>query len=134
MKVVKVAFLFSFSLISSLAFISSMAMAGTIEPYTQAQFDLLASQGKPVLLAVHAGWCPTCRAQKPIIGELMGEPAYKDVTTLEIDFDTEKTLLRHYKVGLQSTLIAFRGSKEVGRSVGDTTRVGIEGLIKKAVD
>jgi hypothetical protein len=33
---------------------------------------------------------------------------------------------------MQSTLVAFRGDKEVGRSVGDTTASGIEQLVKKA--
>jgi hypothetical protein len=51
-----------------------------------------------------------------------------------IDFDSEKPLLSKYKVGMQSTLIAFKGISEVGRSVGDTTRPGIEGLVKKTLN
>jgi thioredoxin 1 len=112
----------------------ALALAGDIKPYSQAQFDALSAEGKPVLLAVHAGWCPTCKAQKPIVDELMGQPAFKNVTTLIIDFDAEKPLLAKYKVNMQSTLIAFKGAKEVGRTVGDTTRSGIEGLIKKAAN
>jgi len=34
---------------------------------------------------------------------------------------------------MQSTLVAFKGANEVGRSVGDTTPAGLEGLIKKTV-
>ena len=63
----------------------------------------------------------------------MGQPTYKDVTTLVIDFDADKPLLKHYKVGMQSTLIAYKGDKEIGRSVGDTTKAGIEELVKKTV-
>jgi hypothetical protein len=51
---------------------------------------------------------------------------------LTVDFDTDKTVLRQFKVGMQSTLIAFKGGKELGRSVGDTTSAGIEGLFRKA--
>jgi thiol-disulfide isomerase/thioredoxin len=129
MKFFKNALLF---ILSALAV--SQAMAGEIKPYQQAQFDQLRAQGKPVLLAIHANWCPTCKAQKPIIDELMKQAAYKDVSTLVIDFDTEKPLLKQYKVGMQSTLIAFKGAKEVGRSVGDTSNTGIENLVKKTVD
>ncbi len=118
----------------ALSAVVSLAAAGETRPYRQADFDALTAAGRPVLVAIHASWCPTCKAQKPILKELMGMPAYRDVTTLMIDFDADKPLLKKYKVGMQSTLIAFKGTKEVGRSVGDTTRAGIEGLVKRSVN
>jgi len=124
----KTALLFIFSAVFSLA------MAGEVKLYDQKTFDKLAQDGKPVLLAIHATWCPTCKAQKPIINELMGQSAYKEVTTLMIDFDTNKPMLQKYKVPKQSTLIAFKGVKEVGRSVADTTHDGIESLIRKTLN
>lgn len=120
--------------IFALAAASALAAAGPLEVYSQARFDQLAAAGKPTLVAVHASWCPTCKAQKPILGELMNKPEYKDVTELVIDFDTSKPLLKKYKVAMQSTLIAFKGGKEVGRSVGDTTPGGIEELVRKTVN
>lgn len=128
MKVFKSVVLLAFSAVTSLV------MAGDIKPYNQAQVDKLAAEGKPALLAIHANWCPTCRAQKPIVEGLMSQPDYKEVTTFMIDFDADKALLKKYKVGMQSTLIAFKGATEVGRSVGDTTKSGIEGLVKKTVN
>jgi thiol-disulfide isomerase/thioredoxin len=113
---------------------ASLAMAGEIKPYSQQEFDQLTAEGKPVLLDISATWCPTCKQQKPIIESLMKQPAYKDVTTLTIDFDANKPTLKKFKVTSQSTLVAFKGAKEVGRSVGDTNPDGIEGLIKKAIN
>lgn len=121
-------------LLFTLSALLPLATAGEIKPYRQADFDTLTSGGKPVLVAIHASWCPTCKAQKPILKDVMGMPAYRDVTTLMIDFDADKPLLKKFKVGMQSTLIAFKGTKEVGRSVGDTTRAGIEGLVKRSVN
>ena len=118
----------------ALAAASAFAAAGPSEPYSQSRFDQLAAAGKPTLVAVHASWCPTCKAQKPILGDLMSKPEYKDVTELVVDFDADKPTLKKYKVTMQSTLIAFKGAKEVGRSVGDTTPGGIEDLVKKTVN
>lgn len=113
--------------------LASLAMAGDVKPFDQASFDTLSVEGRPVLLDVSASWCPTCKQQKPIVDGLMNQPAYKDVTTLVIDFDGNKALLTKYKVTMQSTLIAFKGAQEVGRSVGDTSPERIEALIKKTV-
>jgi thiol-disulfide isomerase/thioredoxin len=117
----------------ALTALASIASAGQIKPYTQAEFDRLTHEGKPVVVDVSATWCPTCKAQKPIVDSLMKQPAYKDVTVLSVDFDAEKPTLRKFKVSMQSTLVAFKGQKEVGRSTGDTTPEGLEGLIKKTV-
>jgi thiol-disulfide isomerase/thioredoxin len=117
----------------ALSALTSIAMAGDIKSYTQTEFDKLAQEGKPVVVDVSATWCPTCKAQKPIIDGLMKQPAYKDVTLLTVDFDAEKPTLKRFKVSMQSTLVAFKGGKEVGRSTGDTTPEGLEGLVKKTV-
>ena len=115
-------------------FASSFSWAGPQEAYTPARFDRLAKEGKPILVAIHADWCPTCKAQRPILHELMAKPEYKDVTELSVDFDKDKPALKRFKVSMQSALVAFKGSKEVGRSLGDTSRTGLESLVKKAAE
>ena len=128
MKIAKIATLVALSSLMSLA------IAGEIKPFNQKDFDTLSASGKAVVLDISATWCPTCKAQKPIIDGLMKQPAYKDVTLMTLDFDANKPTLKKFKVTMQSTLVAFKGDKEVGRSVGDTTPEGIEGLIKKSVN
>ena len=111
----------------------SLAAAGDIKPYAQNTFDALTSTGKPVVLHFWASWCPTCKAQKPVLSQLMQASAYKDVTMLTVDYDAEKPLLQKYQVKQQSTLVAFKGGKEVGRSTGEVDREPIESLVRKAV-
>jgi len=121
------------AILFALSAAASLAMAGEIKPYTQAEFDKLAADGKAVVVDVSATWCPTCKEQKPIVDGLMKQRAYKDVSLLTVDFDQEKPTLKKFKVTMQSTLVAFKGGKEVGRSTGDTTPEGLEGLVKKTV-
>lgn len=118
----------------ALSVLSSLAVAGEIKPFSQQEFDQLNNAGQSVVLDVTAPWCSVCKQQKPIVENLMKQPAYKDVTLMTIDFDSSKPILKNFKVTMQSTLIAFKGGKEVGRSIGDTTPSGLEALIKKAVN
>jgi thioredoxin 1 len=121
-------------LFTSLTLWAAVASAAEPKPFTQKDFDQLAHDDKPVVVDVSATWCPTCKAQKPIVEGLSKQPAYKDVAILTVDFDAEKAVLKQFKVNMQSTLIAFKAGKETGRSVGDTTPAGIEGIFKKAAN
>lgn len=121
-------------LFPTLSLLAAAAFAAEPKPFTQQEFDKLARDGKPVVLDVAATWCPTCKAQKPIIEGLARQPAYQEVAVLLVDFDADKAILRQFKVSTQSTLIAFKGGKENARSVGDTTPAGIEGIFRKAAN
>jgi thioredoxin 1 len=103
------------------------------QAFDQATFDKLQQQGKPALVMVHASWCPTCKAQAPLISELLKQPENQAITALRVDFDAQKPVVHRFKVTQQSTLIVFKGGKEVGRSTGDTSKAGIAALLKKAV-
>lgn len=121
-------------LAAALTLWAAVASAAEPKPFTQQDFDKLAHDGKPVVVDVSATWCPTCKAQKPIVENLSKQPAYKDVAILAVDFDADKAVLKQFKVNMQSTLIAFKGGKEIARSVGDTTPAGIENIFKKAAN
>jgi thioredoxin 1 len=89
--------------------------------------------GKAVLVEVGAPWCPTCKAQAPILSKLLGTDKYKAFVKLDIDFDSQKADLKTLNVQQQSTLIVYKGDKEVGRSTGDTNPASIEALLAKAL-
>ncbi|BBK40461.1 hypothetical protein STVA_04810 [Allostella vacuolata] len=101
--------------------------------YSLAAFEAAVKAGKPVLIDVSAPWCPTCRAQAPILSELVRQPRFKDLVFLSVDFDSQKEVLRSLKVQQQSTLIVFKGGTEIGRSVGDTGKASIEALLSRAI-
>lgn len=114
------------------AFIAGTAFAAPSN-YDQTAFDTLQKEGKPTLVMIHADWCPTCKAQAPIISEILGMPEYKSLNALRVDFDGQKDTVKAFKATMQSTLIVFKGGKEVGRSTGDTKKDSIAALLKKAI-
>ncbi len=99
------------------------------QPYEQATFDALQKQGRPILVLIHADWCPVCRAQAPIIDTLLKEKDFQPITALRVDFDKQKPAVRYFRAVRQSTLIVFKGGKEVARSLGDTSEAGITALL-----
>lgn len=102
-------------------------------PYSQPVFDKLIEDGKPVLVEVHADWCSTCRAQAKVTDALLRVKPYRGIRSLKVDYDNQQDVLKALRVSKQSTLIVFKGGKEVGRSLGDTTPEGIGNLLKKAI-
>jgi thiol-disulfide isomerase/thioredoxin len=109
------------------------AFAAALTTFDAGAFAEAQKAGKPILIAVHATWCPTCKAQAPILSELRAEPKFAGLIYFVIDFDGPRDLLKRFDVRTQSTLIAFKGTTEVGRSVGDTDKSSIRALVGKTL-
>jgi len=103
------------------------------QKFDQKAFEAAQTAGKPILIEVTAPWCPTCKAQAPILSKLMGEARFKNLASFKIDFDSQKDLLKKFNVQRQSTLIVFKGKQEAGRSTGDTNAGSIEQLLDKSI-
>ncbi|MCY1664494.1 thioredoxin family protein [Rhizobium sp. SL86] len=106
------------------------ALAAEIRPFQQEAFAAAQKAGQPIVVDITASWCPTCKAQKPIIDSLAKNSAFKDLTIFTVDFDAQKDVVRALGANMQSTLIGYRGTKETARSVGDTKAASIETLFK----
>lgn len=109
------------------------ASAAEHKDFTAEAFAAAQSAGKPILIDVFASWCPTCRAQQPILAELTKKPKYKDLVVFRVDFDNQKDAVRALNAQKQSTLIVFKGDKEIGRSLGDTSEFSIESLLDQTL-
>jgi thioredoxin-like negative regulator of GroEL len=113
--------------------LSGAVKAADAKPFTQTAFEEAKAAGKPVLIEVTAPWCSVCKAQKPILADLTASPRFKNLIVFQVDFDSQKDVLRQLNVQRQSTLITYKGTQEVGRSTGDTNKASIEGLLSKAI-
>lgn len=109
--------------------VSPAALAGEVVPYDAAALAQAQTEGVPIVIHVTAPWCPTCRAQKPIVQSLAEDPGNPDLIVFDVDFDSQQDVLRQFGVRYQSTLIAFKGAEERTRSIGVTDPAGIAELI-----
>jgi thioredoxin 1 len=110
------------------------ADAAERRPFTKAHFEAAQAADASILVDIAASWCPTCKAQRPIVDSLAAEPENRDLVIFEIDFDAQKDAVRVFNARRQSTLIAFRGKTETARSVADTDPASIAALVKTARD
>jgi thiol-disulfide isomerase/thioredoxin len=110
-----------------------IAFAADRNPFDKKAFDAAQAAGKPILVEVSAPWCPICKAQAPILSRLRSEQRFKDLVSFNIDFDSQKDLLKKFNVQKQSTLVVFKGRQEAGRSTGETNAASIEALLAKAI-
>ena len=115
-------------LIAATIAMPSLATAG--QPFDAKAFQASQAAGKSILVDVSAPWCPTCKQQKPIVQEI--EKEHPDLVVYDVDFDTAKDALREFRVRQQSTLIVFKGAKEVARSTGETDPAPLRALVAKA--
>ena len=125
--------LLAIGILASVMVGSLPAVAADWKAFSQAEFSAAQEAGKPILVDITAPWCPTCRAQKPILEEITAKPEFKDLVVLVVDFDTQKDDVRALKAQRQSTLITFKGAEEMARSVSDTDPATIEAMLKTAL-
>jgi thiol-disulfide isomerase/thioredoxin len=102
------------SVAATIAF-AAPAQAGEIRPFSNAAFVDSQKHNTPVVIFVHAPWCPICRAQEQTIKAQLQSPRFKGVTVLTIDYDTQKPIWSKFGVTRQSTLIGFHGRRETSR-------------------
>jgi len=115
-------------LIAAVVAMPSLANAG--QPFDAKAFQTSQAAGESILVDVTAPWCPTCKEQKPIVQEI--EKEHPDLVVYDVDFDTAKNVLKQFRVQHQSTLIVFKGQKEVARSTGETDPTPLRSLVAKA--
>lgn len=122
-----------FATVAAGAALAAPAFAAETRTFDQESFAAAQKAGKPILVAIHASWCPTCKAQTPILSDLMAEPKFKNLVYFVVDFDSQKDAVNFFGARMQSTLIAFKGATETGRSVGDTERSSLAALLNKTL-
>jgi thioredoxin 1 len=101
------------------------------QPFDAKAFEQAQAAGKTVLIDVYASWCPVCKKQQPTIARL--EKEKPGLIVYEVNFDSDKSVLKKFGVQAQATLIVFKGAKEVGRSTGESDPARIQALVEKGL-
>lgn len=98
---------------------ATSALALEIVPYTPEALAEAQQAGKPVALQFHAKWCSSCRAQTQVFESLKDDPTLP-VTLFVADYDKVRELRMALRVGSQSTIVFYHGTKQTARSTFET--------------
>lgn len=109
------------------------AQAFQTKAYDAQAFKAAQSAGDPILVDVFAPWCPTCKAQQQVLDTLKDKPEFAKLTVFKVDFDNQPDVVQSFGARMQSTLIAYKGKTETGRSAGDTDAQSIEALLSSTL-
>jgi thioredoxin-like negative regulator of GroEL len=119
-------------LVAAILLCAGTAWAAGPQPYDPSAFAAAQTSDKPILVEIHAPWCPICAAQAPTLDRLEHSAELGDLTVFRVDFDSQKDVVRAFGAQRQSTLIVFHGNIEKGRSTGVTDPEAIEQLLLKS--
>jgi len=89
-------------------------------PFTEAAFKEAQANNDVILIDVFATWCPTCRRQSMILADYFHKNSASKVKVLVVDFDEQKDWVIYFKAPRQSTLILYKGEKQLWFSVAET--------------
>lgn len=113
---------------------SRIVAATLYDRYEPEAFAKLLASGRPFIVHVHAEWCSACAMQEARLKTFLIDPAVRALPFVRVDFDRDREFLQQFRISAQSTLMAFRGGKEVARSVGETGVGGLKEIIRAAIN
>ena len=121
-------------LLTGLASGSSALPAGASEfrPYDAGAFQKAVASGSPVVVHVYANWCLQCHIQASYLDGLKDDQAYRGITFFRVDYDNQKDVVGSLNCP-RSTVIAYKGGKEVARMSWGLTRESVVNVLKAAM-
>ena len=87
--------------------------------------------GKTVVVNSYEPWCWSCRKQDKVLIGAKNE--FKDVVFLTYQQGKHKDIAQALNVSVRTTIVVFKGKKEVARIVGQTEKAEIYSAIKMGI-
>ena len=100
-------------------------------------FDKAQSKGKIVIVSSWIKYCTSCASQMKVLNTAKKNGELSDIKFDNIEyfaFDvTDKNISNFFNVQYQTTLLIFKGNKEVYRSIGETSEKLIYEALKASI-
>lgn len=102
------------------------------QPFNETLYQQYQDSEQVYLVDVFATWCPTCKKQSKIIDQYFSENPDSKIKVLVVDYDDQKEWVTHFRAPRQSTLLLYKGEKQLWFSVAETSKDKIFTQLKQA--
>jgi len=99
--------------------------------FTEEIFENAKASGKTIVINSYEVWCGTCSKQTKILDQ--AEKEFKDIIFLSYEQSKNKDIAQKLKVKYWTTIVVYKGNKEVGRIMGQTDKKIIYSIIEKGI-
>jgi thiol-disulfide isomerase/thioredoxin len=94
-------------------------------------FEKAKDSGKTVVINSYEVWCGTCSEQTKILDQ--AEKEFKDIVFLSYEQSKNKEIAQKLNIKYWTTIVVYKGNKEVARIVGQTDKKTIYSAIQKGI-
>lgn len=112
--------------------ILSFTASAQKQPFNETLYQQYQDSEQVYLVDVFATWCPTCKKQSNIIDQYFSENPDSKIKVLVVDYDDQKEWVTHFRAPRQSTLLLYKGEKQLWFSVAETSKDKIFTQLKQA--
>ncbi|MCG8498642.1 MAG: thioredoxin family protein [Enterobacterales bacterium] len=112
--------------------ILSFTASAQKQPFNETLYQQYQDSEQVYLVDVFATWCPTCKKQSKIIDQYFSENPDSKIKVLVVDYDDQKEWVTHFRAPRQSTLLLYKGEKQLWFSVAETSKDKIFTQLKQA--
>ncbi len=125
-KFMKKILTFFILLISTHSFAADYKSNFNIEEFKSAQND-----GKVVVVHSWNKYCNTCSKQKPILKKAKKD--FKNIIFMNFEQTRNKDIAKLLMIDYWTTIVVYKGNKELAREIGLYNKEDIYNLIKKGI-
>lgn len=119
-------YILSFFLFTSVG--TALVDAGTVITCSSHKaFQSIIKEHKNIIVDFYASWCQPCKKMMPILEKVV---VSLDVTLVKVNVENCKELTEKFGIESLPTLIFFKGSTQVGQSMGYKDEKQLKNIIK----
>lgn len=111
-----------------------MNNVGSVGAATDATFDDLLKERKFTFVHIWADWCSGSNMMKILVSRIAKDLNSEDITFVDVDGDTNKTVVARCNAASIPSCFMFRGGDLVGTQEGTSSQMVLSGFIDGVVN